>query len=224
MEFPIDELKQFQNKLREATQEEAEEILDSLKSASITFAQLKETKIGKTVRRVEKNFPSLRVKTKALIEKWKALLPQKSAPKAPIRLGEKQECCIATLTKVLGDKELAERIEAAMSSSLDQVKYDQKTRALRANLQKNVTLRNQVQNGEITPEALIQMGPREMATAESKMQREQIEKDLTDSRRSDWLVANTKMEGSMYKCLKCKSAKTITSQLQTRSADEPMTT
>ena len=111
-----------------------------------------------------------------------------------------------------------------MSSSLDQVKYDKKTRALSANLQQNATLRNQVQNGEIAPEALILMESREMAIAESNMQREQIEKDLTDSRRNDWLVANTKMEETMYTCLKCKSDMTIAMQLQTRPADEPMTT
>ena len=101
MEFTIDELKQFRNRLGEATQE-IEEILDSLESASITSAQMKETKIDKTVKRMEKNFPSLRMKSKGLIKKWKALLPLKSAPMAPIRLGEEQECCIATLTKVLG--------------------------------------------------------------------------------------------------------------------------
>ena len=43
-------------------------------------------------------------------------------------------------------------------------------------------------------------------------------------RRTDWLKekANGKAQG-MYECRKCKSFKTSYYQLQTRGADEPMT-
>jgi len=59
----------------------------------------------------------------------------------------------------------------------------------------------------------------------SKMDREKLvahDNHILESKRSDWIG---KMVGEgMYQCRKCKSKRTHTTQQQTRSADEPMTT
>ena len=78
------------------------------------------------------------------------------------------------------------------------------------------TLVSKVKNGHINPYSLV------------KLTREELNPDLWASLKSKNLekavVKEMEIEDGMFKCNKCKSMKTVYYQLQTRSADEPMTT
>ena len=62
----------------------------------------------------------------------------------------------------------------------------------------------------------------------ANMTREQLNPEVWESLKTKTLnkvvVKQEAMEDGMFKCNKCKSMKTVYYQMQTRSADEPMTT
>ncbi|XP_031498869.1 transcription elongation factor TFIIS-like [Nymphaea colorata] len=85
----------------------------------------------------------------------------------------------------------------------------------------NPDLRRKVLLGEVKPEKLITMTPEEMASERRKQENKQIkEKALFDCQRGGPAKATT----DQFKCGRCGQRKTTYYQLQTRSADEPMTT
>ncbi|CAG9315511.1 unnamed protein product [Blepharisma stoltei] len=220
-----DTLKDLQVRLRNSDEDTAKDILSALKPLSITFEQLKETKIGKTVKRIEKKFPSLKLQTRELIEKWKNVVhAKKKAAPQPAHIERHRDQVVTMLTEVLGDRDIAFQIEEELNSSVDRAGYAAKARSLKFNLSKNPDLKLSVQEGRISPQDLVRMNPRDMATEETKEERKKLESSLKDSYRSDWQLANNVQKSGMFKCGKCKSDKTIMSQMQTRSADEPMTT
>ncbi|KAJ8632962.1 hypothetical protein MRB53_026298 [Persea americana] len=85
----------------------------------------------------------------------------------------------------------------------------------------NPDLRRKVVLGHIKPERLINMTPEEMASDQRKQENNQIkEKALFDCERGGPPKATT----DQFKCGRCGQRKATYYQLQTRSADEPMTT
>ncbi|XP_030543923.2 transcription elongation factor TFIIS [Rhodamnia argentea] len=85
----------------------------------------------------------------------------------------------------------------------------------------NPDLRRKVLLGEVKPERLITMTPDEMASDQRQLENHQIkEKALFDCERGGPPKATT----DQFKCGRCGQRKTTYYQLQTRSADEPMTT
>ncbi|KAF8041744.1 hypothetical protein BT93_A0371 [Corymbia citriodora subsp. variegata] len=85
----------------------------------------------------------------------------------------------------------------------------------------NPDLRRKVLLGEVKPERLITMTPDEMASDQRQRENHQIkEKALFDCERGGPPKATT----DQFKCGRCGQRKTTYYQLQTRSADEPMTT
>eukprot|EP01018_Ginkgo_biloba_P004619 Gb_10316 [translate_table: standard] len=85
----------------------------------------------------------------------------------------------------------------------------------------NPDLRRRVLIGEIKPEKLIVMTPEEMASDQRKLENKQIkDKALFECERG----INPKATTDQFKCGKCGQRKCTYYQLQTRSADEPMTT
>ncbi|XP_058075383.1 transcription elongation factor TFIIS [Magnolia sinica] len=85
----------------------------------------------------------------------------------------------------------------------------------------NPDLRRKVLLGQIKPERLINMTPEEMASDKRKNENKQIkDKALFDCERGGPPKATT----DQFKCGRCGQRKTTYYQLQTRSADEPMTT
>ena len=86
---------------------------------------------------------------------------------------------------------------------------------------KNAELRENVLCGVITPERIAVMKPEEMASDEVKKQREAYIKEGIDASRLA-VIQGTK--SSDLKCGKCGLRNCTYNQLQTRSADEPMTT
>eukprot|EP00831_Metopus_contortus_P030132 TRINITY_DN24760_c0_g1_i1.p1 TRINITY_DN24760_c0_g1~~TRINITY_DN24760_c0_g1_i1.p1 ORF type:complete len:106 (+),score=21.39 TRINITY_DN24760_c0_g1_i1:212-529(+) len=53
---------------------------------------------------------------------------------------------------------------------------------------------------------------------------EKVEEDAIKAARTDWKSSDMANAKSMIQCFKCKQYKTTYYQLQTRGADEPMTT
>jgi transcription elongation factor S-II len=85
----------------------------------------------------------------------------------------------------------------------------------------NTDFRRRVLIGEVTPEGLPDISPDEMASDARKQENMQIkEKALFECERGGAPKATT----DQFKCGRCGQRKTTYYQLQTRSADEPMTT
>ncbi|EPS59638.1 hypothetical protein M569_15167 [Genlisea aurea] len=87
--------------------------------------------------------------------------------------------------------------------------------------QNNPDFRRKVLTGEIPPGAVVDLTPEEMASDERQFQNEKIkQKALFNSERA----AAPKASTSEFTCGRCKKKECTYYQMQTRSADEPMTT
>lgn len=85
----------------------------------------------------------------------------------------------------------------------------------------NPEFRSKVLSGELSFHHLCKMSAHDMASLEKKMELNQMEKDYF---REISTAENQSASTDMFKCSKCKQRKCTYYQLQTRSADEPMTT
>jgi len=122
-------------------------------------------------------------------------------------------------------EELAEMVEETIFNNFKSTnpKYKNAVRSRVFNLKdkKNPELRENVLCGVIPPERLAVMKSEEMASDDVKRQREAFIKEGIDASRLAQ-VEGTKT--SDLKCGKCGKRDVTYNQLQTRSADEPMTT
>uniref|UniRef100_A0AAY4EE98 Transcription elongation factor A (SII), 2 n=1 Tax=Denticeps clupeoides TaxID=299321 RepID=A0AAY4EE98_9TELE len=111
---------------------------------------------------------------------------------------------------------------ACLFKSAD-LKYKTRLRSRISNLkdQKNPELRRGVLSGAITPERIAKMSAEEMASDELKGIRQALTKE---SIREHQLSKVGGTETDMFVCGKCKGKNCTYNQVQTRSADEPMTT
>ncbi|KAM3872266.1 transcription elongation factor A protein 2 [Diretmus argenteus] len=120
---------------------------------------------------------------------------------------------------------LAAQIEEHILSEfkLTDMKYKSRLRSRISNLkdQKNPDLRRNVLCGSISPERIATMSAEEMASAELKQIREALTKE---SIREHQLSKVGGTETDMFICSKCRSKNCTYTQVQIRSADEPMTT
>ncbi|XP_030589985.1 transcription elongation factor A protein 2 isoform X2 [Archocentrus centrarchus] len=103
------------------------------------------------------------------------------------------------------------------------MKYKTRLRSRISNLkdQKNPDLRRNVLCGNISPQRIACMTAEEMASAELKQIREALTKE---SIREHQLSKVGGTETDMFICSKCHGKSCTYTQVQTRSADEPMTT
>ncbi|KAJ8408950.1 hypothetical protein AAFF_G00239710 [Aldrovandia affinis] len=103
------------------------------------------------------------------------------------------------------------------------MKYKSRLRSRISNLkdQKNPDLRRNVLCGNISPERIANMCAEEMASAELKEMRKALTKE---SIREHQLSKVGGSETDMFICGKCRGKNCTYTQVQTRSADEPMTT
>ncbi|XP_010931383.1 transcription elongation factor TFIIS [Elaeis guineensis] len=120
---------------------------------------------------------------------------------------------------------VAVTVESVMFEKLGRSNGAQKLkyRSIMFNLKdgKNPDLRRRVLLEQVKPEKLVEMTPEEMASDERKLENRQIkEKALFDCERGGAPKATT----DQFKCGRCGQRKCTYYQLQTRSADEPMTT
>uniref|UniRef100_A0A3P9DP52 Transcription elongation factor n=1 Tax=Maylandia zebra TaxID=106582 RepID=A0A3P9DP52_9CICH len=106
---------------------------------------------------------------------------------------------------------------------LSYMKYKTRLRSRISNLkdQKNPELRRNVLCGNISPHRIACMTAEEMASAELKQMREALTKE---SIRQHQLSKVGGTETDMFICSKCHGKSCTYTQVQTRSADEPMTT
>lgn len=101
--------------------------------------------------------------------------------------------------------------------------YRNKLRTFVMNLRnkKNPELRDRLLGGQITPEKFVKMTPNEMAPEGLKKEIEKLHKqNLFDAQGATEKRAIT----DRFTCGKCKHKKVSYYQMQTRSADEPLTT
>ncbi|XP_075240987.1 transcription elongation factor A protein 2-like [Convolutriloba macropyga] len=103
------------------------------------------------------------------------------------------------------------------------IKYKDRVRSKVFNLKdkKNPELKTRVIKGEISPEQLATMTPEQMASSEMKELRQKLTKEAINDHQMA-VVEGTKT--ALIQCGKCKKSNCTYSQMQTRSADEPMTT
>ncbi|XP_044268799.1 transcription elongation factor S-II isoform X2 [Tribolium madens] len=122
-------------------------------------------------------------------------------------------------------EDLAEELEEAIFQEFKNtdMRYKNRVRSRIANLKdvKNPNLRTNFRIGAISASRLAVMTAEEMANDEIKQLRERFTKEaINDAQLAT--VQGTKTD--LLKCGKCKKRNCTYNQVQTRSADEPMTT
>jgi len=122
-------------------------------------------------------------------------------------------------------EDLAELIEDTLYQKFKQTnpKYKNQIRSRVFNLKdkKNPELRENVLCGVIAPEKFAVMTSEEMASDEVKNQRKAF---VEEGIKASHLAVKEGTKTDFFKCGKCKKNNCTYNQLQTRSADEPMTT
>uniref|UniRef100_A0A673X0W6 Transcription elongation factor n=1 Tax=Salmo trutta TaxID=8032 RepID=A0A673X0W6_SALTR len=146
-----------------------------------------------------------------------------SFPPAPVTTDSVRTKCRELLVAALQtDGETDSTKMAAEFKSTDQ-KYKSRLRSRISNLkdQKNPDLRRNVLAGNISADRIANMAAEEMASAELKEMRKALTKDAI---REHQLSKVGGTETDMFQCGKCRGKNCTYTQVQTRSADEPMTT
>ncbi|CAI0423743.1 unnamed protein product [Linum tenue] len=120
---------------------------------------------------------------------------------------------------------VAVSVESAMFDQLGKSNGAQKLkyRSIMFNIKdpKNPDLRRKVLLGQINPERLMTMTPEEMASDQRQMENKQLrDKAMFECERGGPPQATT----DQFRCGRCGQKKCTYYQMQTRSADEPMTT
>lgn len=128
-------------------------------------------------------------------------------------------------SKFQDPEELAAEIEDCIYTEFVRIdmKYKNRVRSRVSNLQdqRNPLLRLAVLKREIEPERIAKMGAEEMASQEMKELRNNFTKEAINEHQMA-MTGGTK--SSLMKCFKCGKKNCTYNQVQTRSADEPMTT
>ncbi|BFZ00123.1 hypothetical protein BsWGS_03162 [Bradybaena similaris] len=122
-------------------------------------------------------------------------------------------------------EEVAASIEDAIFEEFGntEMKYKNRVRSRVANLKdsRNPQLRQNVLIGLISAQKIASMSAEEMASKEMKQLREKLTKEaINDHQMAKTGGTNT----DLFKCGKCRKNNCTYNQVQTRSADEPMTT
>jgi transcription elongation factor S-II len=101
--------------------------------------------------------------------------------------------------------------------------YKNKVRSLALNLKNkaNPGLRESVVSGELSIKKLCTMSVEDMASEEAKARDRKLAEEALFKARG---AGSAQAETDMFMCGKCKGRKCTYFQMQTRSADEPMTT
>ncbi|CAJ0567891.1 unnamed protein product, partial [Mesorhabditis spiculigera] len=121
-------------------------------------------------------------------------------------------------------EELAIKIEAKLFDSNGKNSSEKYKAALRSrvfNLKKNDALRENVLTAVVSAEKFAVMTSNDMASDEVKKLREKFAQDAI---RDAQVSVQQGTPSEMFKCGKCQKKNCTYTQLQTRSADEPMTT
>lgn len=121
--------------------------------------------------------------------------------------------------------DLAAKIEESIYNEFGDTnnKYKNRVRSRVSNLKdsKNPALRLNVLHGAIEPERIARMTAEEMASDDMKQLRQRLTKEAINDHQMT-TTGGTKTD--LLKCGKCRKNNCTYNQVQTRSADEPMTT
>lgn len=101
--------------------------------------------------------------------------------------------------------------------------YSNRAMEILHNIKENEDFRNKIVNGDIKPEELATMDVIKMVSKEKQKEIAETKNNKVTSIQSDWEMKHTKVTEGVYKCGKCGCNKTTQKEMQTRSADEPMT-
>merc|ERR1719510_2458020 len=219
------------------------DLLQQLTDIDMNLSILTNTRIGYQVNALRKSTTDSEVisQAKSLIKMWKKFVPENGdkplPPKASQTTDDVRLSCRKLLATALrGDgelpegtvntpEELSELIEETIfkinKSTTPKYKNQVRSRVFNLKDRKNPSLRENVLCGVIPPDQLAVMTSEEMASDDVKRQREAFVKEGIDA------AQLAKVEGtksSDLKCGKCGKRNCTYNQLQTRSADEPMTT
>lgn len=160
----VADLPELQANLKEASEQEARDLFRLMKTLSVSFEQLALTKVGKTVKRVCKKYPSLTVIGRELIASWNKVVAKAMQRSLAVpSKNDERNGITKVLSKVLQDDKVAAELEAALHSTFEKTSYCQKARSIHFNLKKNATLRQKLLDGEITCIQLAHMTTAEMA-------------------------------------------------------------
>ncbi|GMR37553.1 hypothetical protein PMAYCL1PPCAC_07748, partial [Pristionchus mayeri] len=174
--------------------------------------------------------PSKPLLKPSTVAQFSGAFPPKSIEGDEIRVKSAQMLLSALKTGEMPDGTLdPEQLAVGIEQKLFDVhrgtgdKYKSALRSRVFNLRdkKNVALRENVLTGVVTPDKFAVMTPEEMASPEVKQMREQFAKE---SIMEHQMSVNKGTPSDMFKCGKCGKKNCTYTQLQTRSADEPMTT
>ena len=114
----------------------------------------------------------------------------------------------------------------------DDGEYLRKLKQLFNSLRKNKELCCAVTEGRMKLDKLVTLRSDQLASRDIQEKMKAVRAEKAEAARSDWDEANfeevnkklgIKQIASLFTCGKCKSTKTTSYQVQTRSADEPMT-
>ncbi|XP_065670554.1 transcription elongation factor A protein 1 isoform X4 [Hydra vulgaris] len=182
--------------------ESASDLLNQLKKLPITLDILQKTRIGMTVNVLRKasDREDVQIIAKSLIKSWKKLLDYDPTNIAAAIENEIFMCFKDT-----------------------NIKYRNKIKSKVMNLRdkRNPELCQLVIEGIITPERFAKMTAEEMASDEMKKERKKITEEAIKEHQ---LATTAGTSTGQFKCGKCGKRNTTYNQVQTRSADEPMTT
>lgn len=201
-------------------------------------------KLGPSVNIIRKNtvFKEASPLATSLLQKWKPLLmvapskdpgvgaevrkpvaantiKTKSYTRDPVRV-KSMDLFKSVLEE---DVELAEDLEEALFDEFTAVNadYKAKVRSKYLNLKQNKSLKEQLLTGTLTPSRFVEMTAAEMASADLK---EADAASQAKALRDTQAAQDTEAETDQFKCGRCGKRRCKYYQLQTRSADEPMTT
>lgn len=117
--------------------------------------------------------------------------------------------------------EIEDALYLTFNGKISDISYQAKFRERFLNLKRNYALRSNLLSGSMTPMEFILMSTAELASDEQRLRDLVIKKqNLLNSQTS----IDDSAETDQFKCSKCKQSRCKYYQLQTRSADEPMTT
>lgn len=104
--------------------------------------------------------------------------------------------------------------------------YLNKAKQIYSHLSNNKELRTNLFSGAIPPENFASLSETELPSKEILDKKSKIQEQDFNSRRTDWEKKRQETSGQegFYTCYKCRTKKTVYFQLQTRRADEGMTT
>lgn len=164
------------------------------------------------------------------VAQFSGAFPPKSIEGDDIRVKSAQMLLSALKTGEMPDgtldpEQLAVGIEEKLydvhRGTSDKYKSALRSRVFNLRDKKNVALRENVLTGVVSPAKFAVMTPEEMASPEIKQMRDKFSKE---SIMEHQMSVTTGTPSDMFKCGKCGKKNCTYTQLQTRSADEPMTT